>query len=79
MCDITIEMKGGVLWGILINGIRLTLVRNAIIDFKFPKKPLLTVRRYKPDEDGRPYTIGGGYAAELTEYYPVDGFLITVI
>lgn len=32
--------------------------------------PILKVNRWKLDRRGEPYTIGGGFVAALTEYYP---------
>lgn len=33
--------------------------------------PIFKVKRWKLDRHGKPYTIGGGFVAPLTEYYPV--------
>jgi hypothetical protein len=71
MSDVAIELKYNILNNVYIDGNKLTLVRNAIVNFNWPGMPILKVERYKPDMEGYPYTITGEHAATLTEYYPV--------
>ena len=73
MSDVVLEIKDGRLNNVYINGERQTLVRNAILNLNWPNAPILQLERYKPGDDGRPYTAGGGYVATLTEYYPGHG------
>ncbi len=62
---------------LIIDGITQKNVRSFSIEWSWQNAyPTLKVLRWKLDESEQPYTIGGGYVASLTEYYPVHELVI---
>jgi hypothetical protein len=78
MSDITILNEKGRCKSILfIDDVFQTMVKSFSIKWDCVNDlPILQVDGHKPDEKGRPYTICGGYAADITKYYPVHSLKI---
>lgn len=71
MKDIVISLKDGKLKSVRIDGEEISKIYNAIVDFNFPNKPILTLYRFKADsegilaeDDGSPMRIAEVYYAK---------------